>query len=76
MASTTVERPLDLIRLSLDERVHVKCKGDRELHGKLHVRPRFPRAPPLPLLLRSHIASLAPRPARAGGLCCRTHASS
>lgn len=40
MASTTVERPLDLIRLSLDERVLVKCKGDRELQGKLHVSDR------------------------------------
>lgn len=28
--------PLDLIRLSIDERVYVKCKGDRELRGKLH----------------------------------------
>lgn len=30
------EEPLDLIRLSLDERVYVKCRGDRELRGKLH----------------------------------------
>ena len=37
MASKTVERPLDLIRLSLDERVVVKMKGDRILRGKLHV---------------------------------------
>jgi hypothetical protein len=37
MASTAVERPLDLIRLSLDERIFVKTKGDRELRGKLHV---------------------------------------
>ncbi|KAF8820779.1 LSM3, U6 small nuclear Rna associated isoform 2 family protein [Cardiosporidium cionae] len=29
--------PLDLIRLSLDERIFVKCKGDRELNGKLHI---------------------------------------
>ena len=36
--STTVNQPLDLIRLSLDERIYVKCKGDRELRGKLHVR--------------------------------------
>ena len=36
MASSTVEKPLDLIRLSLDERIFVKCKGDRELRGKLH----------------------------------------
>ena len=31
-----VEVPLDLIRLSIDENVYVKCKGDRELRGKLH----------------------------------------
>lgn len=34
----TVREPLDLIRLSLDERVYVKLRGDRELRGKLHVR--------------------------------------
>lgn len=34
---TTVKEPLDLIRLSLDERVYVKLRGDRELRGKLHV---------------------------------------
>ena len=32
-----IESPLDLIRLSIDERIFVKCKGDRELRGKLHV---------------------------------------
>lgn len=32
-----VEQPLDLVRLSLDERVLVKMRGDRELQGKLHV---------------------------------------
>eukprot|EP00621_Florenciella_sp_RCC1693_P013569 CAMPEP_0182532022 /NCGR_PEP_ID=MMETSP1323-20130603/10545_1 /TAXON_ID=236787 /ORGANISM="Florenciella parvula, Strain RCC1693" /LENGTH=151 /DNA_ID=CAMNT_0024741685 /DNA_START=55 /DNA_END=508 /DNA_ORIENTATION=+ len=32
----SVEEPLDLIRLSLDERIYVKCRGDRELRGKLH----------------------------------------
>ena len=36
--TTAVEEPLDLIRLSLDERIRVKCRGDRELRGKLHVR--------------------------------------
>lgn len=36
--SSSVEEPLDLIRLSLDERIHVKCRGERELRGKLHVR--------------------------------------
>jgi hypothetical protein len=33
-----VEEPLDLIRLSLDEKVTVKMRGDRLLKGKLHVR--------------------------------------
>ncbi|CAO3702392.1 unnamed protein product [Rhizopus stolonifer] len=31
-----VEEPLDLVRLSLDERVYVKLRGDRELTGVLH----------------------------------------
>lgn len=34
--SATVETPLDLVRLSLDERVYVKTKGGRELRGRLH----------------------------------------
>ena len=33
----TVKEPLDLIRLSLDERIYVKLRGDRELRGTLHV---------------------------------------
>ncbi len=33
----TVKEPLDLIRLSLDERVYVKLRGERELRGRLHV---------------------------------------
>ncbi|CAD7695166.1 unnamed protein product [Ostreobium quekettii] len=32
----TVKEPLDLVKLSLEERVYVKCRGDRELRGKLH----------------------------------------
>ena len=36
-----VEEPLDLVRLSLDERVVVKMRGDRELVGKLHVSAAF-----------------------------------
>lgn len=35
-----VEEPLDLVRLSLDERIYVKLRGDRELRGILHVRTR------------------------------------
>lgn len=34
-----VSEPLDLVRLSLDEIVFVKLRGDRELKGRLHVSP-------------------------------------
>lgn len=37
----TVEEPLDLIRLSLDEVIYVKLRGDRELRGRLHVSGSF-----------------------------------
>uniref|UniRef100_A0A0G4HFX5 Sm domain-containing protein n=1 Tax=Chromera velia CCMP2878 TaxID=1169474 RepID=A0A0G4HFX5_9ALVE len=30
-----VEEPLDLIRLSLDEKIVIKCRGDRQLTGRL-----------------------------------------
>jgi U6 snRNA-associated Sm-like protein LSm3 len=51
--------PLDLVRLCIDELVVVKLRGDRELKGRLHVRPAthththtHPRlhahAPPIP----------------------------
>ena len=33
-----IDEPLDLVRLSLDEVVFVKLRGDRELKGRLHVR--------------------------------------
>ncbi|KAL0365953.1 UNVERIFIED_CONTAM: Sm-like protein LSM3B [Sesamum radiatum] len=33
---SAVKEPLDLIRLSLDERIYVKLRHDRELRGKLH----------------------------------------
>ena len=36
----TIQEPFDLIRLSLNERVFVKLRGDRELTGVLHVRPQ------------------------------------
>lgn len=32
----TVKEPLDLIRLSLDEKVYVKLRHDREIKGRLH----------------------------------------
>ena len=35
--ATSVSEPLDLVRLSLDEIVFVKLRGDRELKGRLHV---------------------------------------
>lgn len=31
-----VEEPLDLIRLSMDERIYVKMRNDRELWGRVH----------------------------------------
>jgi U6 snRNA-associated Sm-like protein LSm3 len=36
-----IEEPLDLIKLSLDERILVKIKGNRELRGVLHVPNSF-----------------------------------
>jgi len=36
--SAGIQEPFDLIRLSLNERVFVKLRGDRELTGVLHVR--------------------------------------
>ena len=35
-APTSVNEPLDLVRLLLDEIVFVKLRGDRELRGRLH----------------------------------------
>ncbi|KAL4891299.1 hypothetical protein BDV59DRAFT_203741 [Aspergillus ambiguus] len=35
-AAPSVSEPLDLVRLSLDEIVFVKLRGDRELKGRLH----------------------------------------
>lgn len=37
-ASQTVEVPLDLVHLALDQSVFIKCRGDRDLQGKLLVR--------------------------------------
>lgn len=34
--SITVKEPVDLIKLSLDERIYVKMKNDREITGRLH----------------------------------------
>jgi U6 snRNA-associated Sm-like protein LSm3 len=31
-----VEEPLDLVRLSLDERIYVKMRNERELKGRLY----------------------------------------
>ncbi|PAA85983.1 hypothetical protein BOX15_Mlig033462g1, partial [Macrostomum lignano] len=32
----SIEEPMDLIRVSLDEIVHVKMRNERELRGRLH----------------------------------------
>ena len=36
-AAAAVNEPLDLVRLSLNEVIFVKLRGDRELAGRLHV---------------------------------------
>ncbi|KAI9149785.1 Sm-like protein lsm3b [Blastocladiella emersonii ATCC 22665] len=36
MAERTVATPFDLVKLSLDEKILVKLRGNRELTGKLH----------------------------------------
>lgn len=46
-----VEQPLDLVRLSLDERILVKLKGERELRGVLHV-------PIIFIIVFSHVLGL------------------
>lgn len=33
---SAIETPLDLIRLAIDEKIVVKCRGERELRGRLH----------------------------------------
>lgn len=43
---SSVSEPLDLVRLSLDEIVFIKLRGDRELKGRLHVRNQFSREQP------------------------------
>ena len=35
---SSVKEPLDLIKLSIDETIFVKCRGKREIRGKLQVR--------------------------------------
>ena len=36
-----VSTPMDLVKQSIGKEVYVKCKYDRELKGKLHVRNNF-----------------------------------
>jgi hypothetical protein len=38
-STTAAVEPIDLVRISLDEQIYVKCKGNRELTGRLHVHP-------------------------------------
>ena len=35
---SVVSEPIDLVRLSLDERILIKLRGDRDIRGRLHVR--------------------------------------
>jgi len=46
---SNVDEPLDLLRLSLDERIYVKMRGDRELRGKLHVSNEHTTSPSRPV---------------------------
>ncbi|CRG93423.1 U6 snRNA-associated Sm-like protein LSm3, putative [Plasmodium gallinaceum] len=32
---TLIQNPLDFIRLNMEEKIFLKCKGDREIIGKL-----------------------------------------
>ena len=34
--TSVVNEPLDLVRLSLDEQILVKLRGDRDIRGRLH----------------------------------------
>jgi small nuclear ribonucleoprotein (snRNP)-like protein len=54
----SIDTPLDLIRLSIDERIFVKCKGDRELRGKLHVSIRREILRPRPCFRTSPLVTL------------------
>ena len=36
--ATTIAEPMDLVLLSLKDKVYVKCRNGRELRGKLVVR--------------------------------------
>ncbi len=36
MEGTRIEEPWDLIRLSIDEKIYVKLRHDREIRGRLH----------------------------------------
>ena len=56
--SISVSEPLDLVRLCIDELVHIKLRGDRELKGRLHVCLSLRLEPPPVLLLISANAGL------------------
>lgn len=51
VGTSSVSEPLDLVRLSLDEVVFVKLRGDRELKGRLHVSAKNYLTPSLCLSL-------------------------
>ena len=53
--AVAVEEPLDLVRLSLDERIFVKLRSSRELKGRLHVSD----APSHSVLLFTHTPASA-----------------
>ena len=58
MSQKTTSEPLDFIRLLLDEKVHVKLRGFREITGKLQVSGLFSRSDTLQILTISRPMTL------------------
>lgn len=54
----TQSEPLDLVRLSLDEIVFVRLRGDRELKGRLHVCSRQEIINPLQSLILCRLTTV------------------
>jgi small nuclear ribonucleoprotein (snRNP)-like protein len=36
--TNTIEEPLDMVHMSIGSKVTVRCRNDKELKGKLHVK--------------------------------------
>lgn len=38
VSTINVDEPMDLMKLSLNKLIHVKCRYNHEIKGKLHVK--------------------------------------